>query len=168
MPIWASLALYALLLMGITHRAGDKVATRALYIIVLALFGVQFWKFAGMGEWMWLAFAASWWLVTILLVRISGEKNLHMSIGCLMLVGVTLCYLWGRIFSMPFAPDVLPLLWADILGVAAWTIIAGPSIAALVGDIRRTTHLGGSHRRHRAVSGRCLVVSKNKKAEKVG
>lgn len=134
MPIWGYLTLYAALLAVLTRLGGDRRGFWGLGVITLALIGVQFWKFAGIGDYQWIAFAATWSAVLFTLTRIIPPENLRTKISYLMLAFVVLCYLWGRVAGLPFSPSA-PLVWADFFGVVAWTLISGPGVYGLVDRI---------------------------------
>lgn len=129
MPIWLALTAYATFLACLSYGR-DEAATRGLLIVIATLLGVQFWKLAGMGDWLWIAFFVSWLAASVAIYTIGAGKR-HIVTTCVVLSGVSLCYLWGRVAGQPFAPDAIQLIWADILGIVAWSIMAGPSIVTV-------------------------------------
>ena len=125
---------------------GDRRAAASLALITFTLFAVQFWKVAGLGDAIWLAFGASWMMVAGVIygaIYRGDAKSRHADTSCLVLIGVSMCYLIGRAYQMPFTNDAKVLIWADILGVLAWLIMAGPGLASLVGNIVLAWGRGG-------------------------
>lgn len=153
MPIWGWLSVYSALLAVIALAGGDRRGFQGLALITLALFFVQLWKHAGLGGWIWLAFAATWAAVAVAVFRLYGAKSRHSVTVSVLLICVSLCYLCGRVAGMPFNSNAPVLLWADVLGVLAWTTMARPGVHGLVGKFAGSRTLGHGFGRAASLAG---------------
>jgi hypothetical protein len=129
---------YALMCAGLAaiSRGGSRAA---LLLILCGLAVVQVWKVAGLGDLIWLAFAATWVAVAGAMLRVDAGWRHRVTFFSLTLASAA-CYPLGRVGNFAFAPGdpiyVSPLFWADMALVSAILVAGGPGIVGCVGRLR--------------------------------
>lgn len=110
--------------------AEDRRARFCIAAFAVGLLAMQAWKVLDMGHWQWLASAAVWAAVTVACWR-------HSVTFATMTLVSAMCYAIGRVGAFDFAPYMLPIVLADVFGVAALLYAGGPGVTRMVGRIRR-------------------------------
>ena len=129
--MWWLVYLVLTLLLSAIARGGRRLA---LFYTAAGLVSVQAFKADGMGDAVWIAFAAVW-------VCVAGAVWRHSGTTSLIIFASAACYLIGRLGGFEFAPGspmyASPLFWADMALIGAIIRAGlGPQIVGLADHVR--------------------------------
>lgn len=127
-----------LILCGVLAAATRGAGRSALLLIICGLLAVQIFKIIPLGEFTWVAFAATWVCIAGLILK-SDASSRHVGTICALTLISATCYPIGRLGGFAFAPGspfyVSPLFWADMALISAILVAGGPGLARIADSV---------------------------------